>query len=80
MKDIEKSKNPMTQLKNATNKLQKVSEVQDHQRSQIMLENDRCMKVSQKQLHSRNEFIHSTNTNNKLIVAMTLSAKKIDSV
>ena len=68
----------MIQLKNATSKLQKVSEIQNHQQKQTLLENDKSIKVSQTQLHPSNELIHSTN--NKMTVAMASSVRGIDSV
>ena len=69
----------MTQLKNTAIKLKKVSEAQDYQQSQIMLENDKCTKVSKNVSHLRNELPgHSENMNNKSIYDVPSSTKKID--
>ena len=46
LKDIEKSKNPKSQLKKANTSLEKVINLQKYQQSQILSENDECTKVS----------------------------------
>ena len=79
LKDIEKSKNPKTQLKKANTSLEKVINLQKYQQSQILSENDECTKVS-KILSLPRTIIPANQTSIESIIKGASPAQEIDSV